>query len=199
MYGTHRIFTFVLELYPVTSAQGGFYPPDEVIPAQTARNRAALLYVIEKADCPYAVIGQQATYCGGTPQAQDTTTTVASSLNPSDYGQSVKLTATVTASGGVPSGAVTFTEGSTVLASTDFQATATAAQAASLSNAASDGTWSEGSLNAAGLAAINKTGTTQLRIYFNLDDNNDNKSYLGYDSGEITTPGNRPQLVVIWQ
>ena len=43
LFGIHRIFAFTFELYPITSGQGGFYPPDEVIPAQTSRNRAALL------------------------------------------------------------------------------------------------------------------------------------------------------------
>jgi choice-of-anchor B domain-containing protein len=89
--------------------------------------------------------------------------------------------------------------GSTALQTGDFQATATAVQAASLSNAAANGTWSEGSLNAAGLAAISKTGTTQLRIYFNLDDNDDTgNDYLGYYSGEAAA-ANRPQLVVTYQ
>src|SRR6185369_14529791 len=86
--------------------------------------------------------------------------------------------------------------GSTTLATGDFQATATATQAASLTNAASDGSWSEGSLNAAGLAAIDKAGTTQLRVYFSLDDNDDTgNDYLGYYSGDSTTAANRPQLV----
>jgi hypothetical protein len=90
--------------------------------------------------------------------------------------------------------------GSTTLQTADFQAAATAVQAASLTNAANNLDWSEGSLNAAGLAAINKTGTTQLRVYFNLDDNN-NKSadYIGYYSGDNSTAANRPQLVVTYQ
>jgi hypothetical protein len=89
--------------------------------------------------------------------------------------------------------------GSTTLQTGDFQAVATAAQSASLSNAASNGSWSEGTLNAAGLAAISKTGTTQLRIWFNLDDNDDTgNDYLGYYSGEATA-ANRPQLVVTYQ
>ncbi|HSF43132.1 MAG TPA: M28 family peptidase [Thermoanaerobaculia bacterium] len=90
--------------------------------------------------------------------------------------------------------------GSTALETGDFQAVATAVQAASLTNAASNGSWSEGSLNAAGLLAIDKTGTTQLRVYFNLDDNDDNgNDYLGYYSGESSTSANRPQLVVTYQ
>ncbi len=90
--------------------------------------------------------------------------------------------------------------GSTTLQTGDFQATATAVQSASLGNAASNGTWSEGNLNGAGLAALNKTGTTQLRVYFNLDDNDDTgNDYLGYYSGDNATSANRPQLVVTYQ
>ena len=90
--------------------------------------------------------------------------------------------------------------GSTTLQTGDFQAAATAVQAASLSNAASNGAWSEGSLNAAGLAALDKTGTTQLRVYFNLDDNDDGgNDYIGYYSGNNSTSANRPQLVVTYQ
>ena len=90
--------------------------------------------------------------------------------------------------------------GSTTLATADFQAAATAVQAASLSNAASNGSWSEGTLNASGLAAVTKTGTTQMRVYFNLDDNDDTgNDYLGYYSGDNSTSANRPQLVVTYQ
>jgi len=90
--------------------------------------------------------------------------------------------------------------GSTALQTGDFQAAATAVQAASLSNAANNMDWSTGSLNAAGLAAINKTGTTQLRVYFALDDNNDRSAdYIGYYSGDNGTAANRPQLVVTYQ
>jgi Bacterial Ig-like domain (group 3) len=89
--------------------------------------------------------------------------------------------------------------GSTALQIGDFQAPATAVQAASLSNAASDGAWSTGNLTAAGLAAIDKTGTTQLRVYFNLDDNNNSVAdYIGYYSGDNATGASRPQLVVTY-
>jgi hypothetical protein len=52
-------------MYPGSSGGGGFYPPDEVIPAQTSRNREAVLILSEYADCPYRAIGKQAQYCGG--------------------------------------------------------------------------------------------------------------------------------------
>jgi carboxypeptidase T len=63
-YGVHKIFAYTFEMYPVGS-NPGFYPPDEVIPAQTSRNREAVLYLAEQADCVYRAIGKQAQYCGG--------------------------------------------------------------------------------------------------------------------------------------
>ena len=51
-------------MYPRSSSPG-FYPPDEVIAAQTSRNREAVLQLLEASDCPYEVIGKQAQYCGG--------------------------------------------------------------------------------------------------------------------------------------
>ncbi|GAB4189802.1 MAG: M14 family metallopeptidase [Roseiflexaceae bacterium] len=62
-YGVHKIFSFTFEMYPKTSSPG-FYPPDEQIATQTSRNRAAVIYLIQQADCPYRAIGKQATYCG---------------------------------------------------------------------------------------------------------------------------------------
>jgi carboxypeptidase T len=67
-WGAHHIFDYTFEMYPRTSSPG-FYPPDEVIPTQTSRNREAVLILLEAADCPYKVIGKQAQYCGtGGPQ-----------------------------------------------------------------------------------------------------------------------------------
>jgi carboxypeptidase T len=65
-YGIHKIFIYTFEMYP-TSSSPGFYPPDEVIAAQTSRNREASLYIMEQADCVYRAIGKQAQYCGGPP------------------------------------------------------------------------------------------------------------------------------------
>ena len=61
-WGTHRIFAFTFEMYPRSSSPG-FYPPDEVITRETSRNRAAVLYLLGLADCPYRAINQQSRYC----------------------------------------------------------------------------------------------------------------------------------------
>jgi DNA-binding transcriptional LysR family regulator len=66
MYGRQGIFSFTFELYP-TAAEAGrgiVYIPDEAIAKQTARNRGALLYLIDAAACPYAAIGKAGQYCG---------------------------------------------------------------------------------------------------------------------------------------
>jgi hypothetical protein len=344
LYGAHRIFSYTFEMYPVTSGQGGFYPPDEVIPAETGRNREAVLILLEEAGCPYAVIGKAAAYCEAAPGAPSNLaatagsgeialawtaasgatghkvhratatggpyTTVASNVPGTSYTDTglangttyfyvvtgtnsqgegpesneasatpvatVTLTSIATHDGWVlessessnaggsidstssstsalrvgdatsdrqykavvsfdtspiPDGATIVSAtlrlrrgtssgsnpfgthgtcwvdvqtggfgGSTTLATGDFQASATAVQATSLANASSNGAWSEGSLNASGRAAIDKTGTTQLRVYFNLDDNDDGgNDYLGYYSGNNGTAANRPQLVVSYQ
>jgi carboxypeptidase T len=59
MWGDQGIFSYTFEMYPRTAREGGFYPPDEVIAAQTARNREASLLLAEYADCPYRVAGRQ--------------------------------------------------------------------------------------------------------------------------------------------
>ncbi|HYH45740.1 MAG TPA: S8 family serine peptidase, partial [Thermoanaerobaculia bacterium] len=89
--------------------------------------------------------------------------------------------------------------GAVALATGDFQAAATAANVATMSNPAANLQFSEGVLNAAGLAAINKTGTTQFRVALTLDDNDDvGNDYIGFYPGENATAANRPQLVVTY-
>jgi hypothetical protein len=89
--------------------------------------------------------------------------------------------------------------GSTALQASDFEASATAVGAASLTAPAANGDWSEGVLNASGLAAINGSGTTQFRVYFQVDDNdNGADDQMGYYSGDNGTAANHPQLVVTY-
>ena len=66
-YGKEHIFMYTFEMYPShaqVSSTRRFYPPDEVIAAQTARNRDAILMLIEAAGCPYALIGKATANCG---------------------------------------------------------------------------------------------------------------------------------------
>src|SRR5262245_64198991 len=65
LHGAWGIMSYTIEMYPTTQTQGGFYPPADVIPAQTERTRGAVLYFLEQADCPYRVIGKEAQYCTG--------------------------------------------------------------------------------------------------------------------------------------
>jgi hypothetical protein len=90
--------------------------------------------------------------------------------------------------------------GSTAFAFADWQAAATATGVATMSNPTANGSASTGNLNAAGLSAISKTGTTQLRLTFTLDDNdNATYDYIGFFAGENATTSNKPQLTVTYQ
>ncbi|MGI5445230.1 M14 family metallopeptidase [Streptomyces sp. CA-243310] len=64
LWGNQRIFSYTFEMYPSESGGGGgFYPPDEVIDRETARNKDAVLQLLENADCMYRSIGKEAQYC----------------------------------------------------------------------------------------------------------------------------------------
>ncbi|WP_433046120.1 M14 family zinc carboxypeptidase [Dactylosporangium sp. CS-033363] len=64
LWANQGVWSYTFEMYPSGSSGGGFYPPDEVIAAQTSLNREASLQIAEYADCPYRVIGKDAQYCG---------------------------------------------------------------------------------------------------------------------------------------
>jgi carboxypeptidase T len=59
LYGRYRIFSYTFELYPseTGTVSGDFYPDDSHIAPETARNRSALLRLIDRASCPYADLG----------------------------------------------------------------------------------------------------------------------------------------------
>ncbi len=89
--------------------------------------------------------------------------------------------------------------GANALANADFQNAATVNNVGTLSNPAANGATSTSTLNAAGRAAINKTGRTQFRAAFTLDDNDDTgNDYIGFHSGNDATAANRPILVVTY-
>jgi len=65
-YGAQRTFVFTFEMYPAWGCDGchGFYPPYDVVSRETERNREAVLYMLEQADCPYRAAGLGARNCG---------------------------------------------------------------------------------------------------------------------------------------
>jgi hypothetical protein len=98
-----------------------------------------------------------------------TTTTLSASPNPSVFGQAVTFSARVTSSGGVPSGTVTFSQGSTVLdsnvpvGSNGYATFSTTALAVGSDIVTAAFTGATGWLNSSGTAAaevVNKAATT---------------------------------------
>jgi hypothetical protein len=89
--------------------------------------------------------------------------------------------------------------GDPALVAGDFEAPATAPQAATMSSPAANGTWSEGVLDAAGLAVIDPQGTTQLRVECSLSDDDDGVTdQIGFTPGEGAV-GTQPELVVTYE
>ena len=57
LWATQGVYSYTFEMYPSSGGLSGFYPPDEQIPTQTTRNRAAVLLLLDYSDCPARVIG----------------------------------------------------------------------------------------------------------------------------------------------
>jgi hypothetical protein len=94
-----------------------------------------------------------------------------------------------------------FFGGTADLAISDFSNTPAGlvSPAAYLTNPQQNGGISYGNFLASALAAINKTGLTQLRVQFTLSDDDDGANdRLDFYSGEATVTGNRPVLEVVW-
>jgi hypothetical protein len=78
----------------------------------------------------------------------------------------------------------------------DFQATAGASAVATFGATPDLTNWYSAILNSAGRARINRTGTTQFRLRFALDDNNDHiADYMIFYSGNATLV-NKPLLTI---
>src|SRR5258706_3929711 len=76
----------------------------------------------------------------------------------------------------------------------DFQAAASGATVTTFGAPA--GTWYSAILSAPGRSFVNRTGPTQFRLRFTLDDNNDHGAdYMKFYSGNAAS-ANRPQLIV---
>lgn len=87
--------------------------------------------------------------------------------------------------------------GSYTLEKQDFQATAGATGVTTLPIPASDGAWTTATFNGAGIAAINKTGKTQIRIYFAVrTDEDPNNDKLIIKSGSSSS--SKPELIITY-
>ncbi len=81
----------------------------------------------------------------------------------------------------------------------DFQALATADLVSVCSDPLISGGWAYATLNSAGLAAISKTGYTQLRIgFFQGDDDDLTADVIRFSAGEEAVSGYRPQLEILY-
>jgi len=80
----------------------------------------------------------------------------------------------------------------------DFQAAASRS-APAVFNATPVGNWYSAVLSDAGNASVNRTGPTQFRLRFALDDNNDlSADYIRFYSGNASMAACRPQLIVTY-
>ncbi|OLF09279.1 hypothetical protein BLA60_18985 [Actinophytocola xinjiangensis] len=95
LWGNQKIFAYTFEMYPSSGGISGFYPPDEVIPRETSRNREAVLRLLEYSDCVYRVIGE--TCDGEEPPPAGPTFENATNVDIPDAGTAV--TSPITVSG----------------------------------------------------------------------------------------------------
>ena len=61
-YNEHRIFAYTFEM--ARGALKRYYPTAAEVASELAKNRAAVLLLLEQADCPYRAAGLGATHCG---------------------------------------------------------------------------------------------------------------------------------------
>ncbi|HEX6360041.1 M14 family metallopeptidase [Actinophytocola sp.] len=102
LWGDQRIYSYTFEMYPSSGGLSGFYPPDEVIAAQTSRNRAAVLMLLDYSDCPARVINL--TCDGTTPPPDGPTFENAGDVTIPDAGAAVSSSIAVTGvTGNAPS------------------------------------------------------------------------------------------------
>jgi uncharacterized lipoprotein YddW (UPF0748 family) len=87
---------------------------------------------------------------------------------------------------------------SSALATEDFAAAPTVSNVATVAKPSGNQVTVTSALNSAGVRAVSKTGKTQLRVEFSIDDDNDAANdYVNFYSGDYTTNANyRPKLEV---
>ncbi|SDJ50702.1 Proprotein convertase P-domain-containing protein [Actinokineospora alba] len=101
LWGAHKIWAYTFEMFPA-SGGGGFYPGDEILARETARNKAAVLYLLDYSDCPKRAIGLT---CDGTPPPTGKVFENANNVNIPDNGAAVTSDVVVTGvAGNAPAG-----------------------------------------------------------------------------------------------
>ncbi|MFT3784223.1 MAG: cellulase family glycosylhydrolase [Nibricoccus sp.] len=89
--------------------------------------------------------------------------------------------------------------GNSALEAADFQAAATASGVGTMPDITTQGGLGVGTINAAGQAAINKTGKTQIRLRFTTGDNgNALADYMSFNASNDTTTTKRPKLTITY-
>jgi len=66
MWADQKIVSFTYEMFPKYHDTAEFFPPASVIPAETQRNKDALMRFAAWADCPYRAIGKEHVFCTAT-------------------------------------------------------------------------------------------------------------------------------------
>lgn len=88
----------------------------------------------------------------------------------------------------------------TGLAADDFASPVSASHVIDGAITATTGQWQSFSLSAAGLAAINRSGLTQIRLSSVSATNGDGSAdFVGFHSGDASDPKNRPTLEIIYR
>lgn len=166
MWGDQRIWSYTYEMYP-SSPSPGFYPPDEAIPTQTARNKNSILTLAEYADCPYRAIGKQNEYCQGDPDPtgdfQVSVTPGSGQVNP---GSSLTATVSTLTTAGQPQAVTLSTTGLPSGATATFSPpspTSGASSTMTLQTSASTppGTYT---VTIRGVGTVTRTTTYQLTV-----------------------------------
>ncbi|MGH3859100.1 M14 family zinc carboxypeptidase [Actinokineospora sp.] len=161
LWGDQRIYGYTFEMFPSGALGGGFYPGDEIIARETSRNRAAVLHLLDYADCPKRAIGQSCSAPGAVTVADpgSKTATVGTAISPVQLqasGGTVPYTWSAT---GLPAG-LSLNASTGVISGTPAAAgTSTVTATATASAGGSGSTTFTWTVNASGTCAAATNGT----------------------------------------
>ncbi len=122
LWGVHKIWGYTFEMFPASAGGGGFYPGDEIISRETSRNKAAVFYLLDYADCPRRSIGGT---CSGTPGGAVTVTNPGNQTGTVGTAANLAITASTTSPGATLSYAATGLPAGLTIASSTGRITGT--------------------------------------------------------------------------